>query len=74
VTDRGISTYVFDSTNGALWAEEVAQSAGIPVEVVPSPPDSDALCDLALVTRSVDGPALEETLRHEGVPFRSWPH
>jgi hypothetical protein len=74
VTDPGTRTYVFDSTNGALWAEEVAQSAGIPVEVVPSPPDSGALCDLALVTRSVDGPAMEEVLRREGVPYRSWPH
>jgi hypothetical protein len=72
VTDPGIRTYVFDSTNGALWAEEVARSAEIPVEVVPAPPDSGALCDLALSVRSVDGPALEEVLRHEGVPFRSW--
>ena len=73
MTDPGTRTYVFDSTNGTLWAEEVAQSVGIPVEVVPSPPDSDALCDLALITRSVDGPTLEEVFRREGVPFRSWP-
>jgi hypothetical protein len=73
VTHDGVRTYVFDSTNGTLWAEEVAQSAGLPVEVVPSPPESDALCDLALITRSADAPTLEGVLRRAGVPFRSWP-
>ena len=66
------ATLVFDSTTAVFWAEEVAEDAGIPVEVVPAPAESAAKCDLALETsvRRVD--ALEAALTEEGVPYRRW--
>jgi hypothetical protein len=64
---------VFDSSTAALWAEEVADDAGIPVEVVPAPADSAAKCDLALVTRPRRLEALEAALRAEGIAYRRWP-
>ena len=67
------ATFVFDSTTGALWAEEVAAGAGIPVEVVPAPADSDAKCDLALETLATLASDLAEAMTEAGVPFRSWP-
>lgn len=67
------STFVFDTTTAALWAEEVAAEAGIPVEVVPAPADSDAKCDLALMTLASRAPALAEALTGAGVSFRPWP-
>lgn len=66
-------TFVFDSTNGALWAEEIAGEHGIPVDVVPAPPESRAVCDLALLVGVRDATALREALEVAGVPFRPWP-
>jgi hypothetical protein len=66
------STVLFDSTNAALWAEEVAGENAIPVEVVPAPAGSDAKCDLALVTLATHLGLLEEALASAGVPFRRW--
>jgi len=63
---------VFDTTTAALWAEEVAEAHGIPAELVSAPPESDAKCDLALVTRAERAPSLEHVLGEEGVPFRRW--
>jgi len=65
-------TFVFDSTNAALWAEEVAKEHGIPVEVVSAPAGSDAKCDLALVTLAARVGDLERELRAAGVAFRRW--
>ena len=65
-------TFVFDTTNAALWAEEVAKEAGIPVEVVSAPADSDAKCDLALVTLEARADELERALAEAGVAFRRW--
>lgn len=67
-----VSTFVFDSTNGALWAEDVAHSAGIPVEVVPAPAGARAVCDLAIAAFSADAEALEAAWAGEGVPYRPW--
>ena len=67
------ATFVFDTTNAALWAEEVAREAGIPVEVVPAPADSEATCDLALMTPSASVSALGVVLSTAGVRFRLWP-
>lgn len=73
MTGPQVSTFVFDTTNAALWAEEVAREAGIPAEVVPSPPESLARCDLALVTPVERGGVLARTLTAAGVTFRPWP-
>lgn len=66
-------TFVFESTNAAFWAEDVARDEAIPVELVPAPAGADAKCDLAMVTLAHQAPPLEEALRREGVPFRPWP-
>lgn len=67
------STFVFDTTNAALWAEEVAREAGIPVETVPAPGESEAKCDLALITPTARAPELTAALTDAGVRFRPWP-
>jgi hypothetical protein len=63
---------VFDTTNAVLWAEEVAEAASIPVEVVPAPAESDAKCDLALACAGRELDRLEAALRAEGMAFRRW--
>jgi len=63
---------VFDTTHAALWAEEVAEGAGVPVDVIPAPAESRARCDLALVVRRVDQDRLTDALRRVGVSFRTW--
>jgi hypothetical protein len=70
----GTQTYVFESTNAAFWAEELAREESIPVELVPAPAEADAKCDLAMVTLVRHAPPLEEALGRAGVPFRPWPH
>lgn len=70
---RPHATFVFDTTTAALWAEEVAREAGIPAEVVPAPPESRALCDLALVTFDDRAEALASAMGRAGVSFRAWP-
>jgi hypothetical protein len=66
-------TYVFESTNAAFWAEDLARNEAVPVELVPAPAEADAKCDLAMVTLARHAPTLEEAFRREGVPFRPWP-
>lgn len=61
--------YLFDTTNSAMWAEEVALERGIPAEVVPAPPEADAKCGLALRTLVKHAASLESALEEEGVPF-----
>lgn len=61
--------YLFDTTNSAMWAEEVALKRRIPAEVVPAPPEAEAKCGLALSTLAEYADALEEALEEEGVPF-----
>lgn len=70
---EGTVLLVFDSANAVLWAEEVADDVGVPVEVVPAPADSAAKCDLALLTTLARAPELQHALAAEGVPFRPWP-
>jgi hypothetical protein len=64
--------FVFDSTNAALWAEDVARDAGIPSDVVPAPAASDAKCDLALLTTADRAADLHAALDSAGVPHRRW--
>lgn len=51
----------------------MAEARGIPCEVVPAPSDSDAGCDLALVTLPARAEELAAALRDEGVPHGRWP-
>lgn len=62
--------FTFDTTHHALWAEEVAGEAEIPVEVVPAPPGAHARCNLALETLPEEVARLAEELDDAGVPFR----
>jgi hypothetical protein len=73
VTGPTFQTFVFETTNAALWAEEVAKASGIPVEVVPAPAAAEAKCDLALVTPLTRGRDLAAALSAEGVTYRRWP-
>ena len=61
--------YLFDTTTGAMWAEDVAVEREIPAEVVPAPADAKAKCGLALQTLLEHSSALEAALLEEGVPF-----
>lgn len=69
----GTVTFVFDTTNAALWGEEVARERGIAAEVVPAPPEAGAACDLALVTMATSAGTLAAAFEAEGVPARAWP-
>jgi len=73
VTSSDTRTFVFETTNAAFWAEDLAREAGVPVELVPAPAEAEAKCDLALVTLLDRAASLEEVMRREGVPFRPWP-
>ena len=64
-----MTVLTFDTTHHALWAEELAQEAGIPVEVIPAPPAAMARCNLALAALEEDFPRLADELRAQGVPF-----
>jgi hypothetical protein len=68
------SLFTFDTTHHALWAEEVAGEAGIPVEVVPAPAGANARCNLALLTLSGEVERLGAELDRSGVPFRLFHH
>lgn len=63
------AVFTFDTTHMALWAEEVARDGGIPVEVIPAPPEAEALCDLALATLPNRAPGLASLLEAAGVGF-----
>lgn len=73
MTAAAAQTYVFESTNAAFWAEDVAREEGIPVELVPAPAEAEAKCDLAMVALVDHAVSLEAVLAREGVPFRPWP-
>ncbi|MDQ3310366.1 MAG: DUF3343 domain-containing protein [Gemmatimonadota bacterium] len=62
--------FTFASTHHALWAEELARDAGIPVEVVPAPPAARARCNLALECLPEDVERLAVRLSESGVPYQ----
>lgn len=64
--------WVFETTHHALWAEEVARSAGLAVELVPAPPAAAARCQLALAAWAEEADAVETALRRAGVPARRY--
>ena len=63
------SLLLFQTTTHVLWAEEVAQEEGVPVEVVPAPKDAKNVCGLALRTQPDRLEELMELLGAEGIPF-----
>jgi len=62
--------FLFASTTDVLWAEEVAEEEGIPVEVVPAPEEMEDVCGLAIRTVGKQAHALETLLEAEGITFR----
>ncbi|CAN5183717.1 hypothetical protein BH24GEM2_BH24GEM2_06350 [soil metagenome] len=62
--------FTFASTHHALWAEELARDAGIPVEVVPAPPAARARCNLALECLAEDVERLAVRLSESDVPYQ----
>lgn len=62
--------FLFDSSTHVMWAEEVAQEEGVPVEVVPAPRGLKDVCGLALRTPANNAGALERLLTEEGINFR----
>jgi hypothetical protein len=61
--------FTFDTTHHALWAEELAIEAGIPVQVVPAPPAAKARCNLALETLPEEEDRVCELLDAAEVPY-----
>jgi hypothetical protein len=66
------AVFTFETTHHALWAEEVAQEAGIPAEIIPAPPAAQARCNLALETLPEEVEHLADTLAAQGVPHGRW--
>jgi hypothetical protein len=64
--------FTFETTHHALWAEELAIQAEIPVMIVPAPPAANARCNLALETLPDEERRLAELLRQTEVPFGRW--
>jgi hypothetical protein len=64
--------FTFPTTDMAIWAEETALGEGIPAELVPAPPGSEALCDLALETFARHADRLTSALEATGVDFSRW--
>lgn len=62
--------YLFDTTNLAMWAEDVARERSIPAEVVPAPPEAKSKCGLALRTTPDHADALEAAMAAEGIDFQ----
>jgi hypothetical protein len=67
------TVFTFDTTHHALWAEEVAQTAGIACETIPAPPAAHARCSIALETLPADADRLGRALEAEGVTFEVFP-
>lgn len=61
--------FTFETTHQALWAEDTARERGIPVEVVPAPPEARAKCGIALRTFADRAEELAAALTEEGIEF-----
>lgn len=64
-----MKVFLFETTTDVFWAEEVAQEAGIAVEIIPAPPPKGDLCGTALRTTGDLAARLEGALRAAGIPF-----
>lgn len=70
VTEGRFRLFLFESSTHVLWAEEVAQEEGIPVEVVPAPEDTRDRCGLSIRTFRERAGEMEGRLREEGIPYQ----
>ena len=61
--------FTFETTHLALWAEDTAHERGIPVDVVPAPPESKAKCGIALRTPPDRSDELANAMHEEGIAF-----
>lgn len=66
------TTFTFDSSHHAFWAEELARERGLPIEVIPAPTQADSKCGLALRLPTASGSELESLCVQEGISFRRW--
>jgi hypothetical protein len=64
--------FTFETTHLALWAEDTAHERGIPVDVVPAPPEAKAKCGIALRTPAARTDELAAALRDEGIAFGTY--
>ena len=55
-----------------MWAEEVAQEEGIPVEVISAPEETRDSCGLAIRTFRTHAEALLRVLAAEGIPCKPY--
>lgn len=62
----------FDTTHHALYAEQLAHEHGLAAEPRPAPPESGALCDIALEFLPEEEPRLLDVLRGAGIVFGVW--
>lgn len=59
----------FDSTHSALRAESLLTTAGLDIEVIPTPRAISASCGLAIAYRAGDAERVAAVLRAGGVHF-----
>lgn len=62
----------FDTTHHALLAEQLAHDHGFAADVTPAPPESKAMCDLALEILPEELDAVVHLLRAHDVQFSVW--
>ncbi len=61
---------VFENSQHAQWAEEVARARGFAVEVIPAPQGSQMPCGMALEVLEETFEDLEAVFAQEGIPFK----
>lgn len=69
MNDDRFLTFLFDTTDQAVWAEDVARERGIPAEVVSAPAWAEDKCGMALRTFRARAPELGEAFGEEGIPY-----
>jgi hypothetical protein len=62
----------FDTTHHALWAEQLAHEHGLAAQPTPAPPESGALCDIAIEYLPDEELQLRDVLTSAGIEFRTW--
>jgi hypothetical protein len=62
----------FDTTHHALWAEQLAHEHGLAAQPTPAPPESGALCDIAIEYLPDEELQLRDVLTSAGIEFRVW--